>query len=57
MYKKLWGKIKKQIKRNSIETINSSKYNFAKSVKYEEDPIKIRLDSYDDDFRYSGSLI
>ena len=49
MYKKLWSKIKKQIKCNSIETINSSKFNFTKSIKYEKDPMKIRLDSHDDD--------
>ena len=48
MYKKHLSKIKKQIKCNSIETINSSTCSFTKSVKYEEDPMKIRLDSYDD---------
>ena len=50
MYKKCWSKIKKkQIKCNSIETINSSKCNFTEPMKYEKDPIKIRFDSYDDD--------
>ena len=34
---------------NSIETINCSKFNFTKSIKYEKDPIKIRPDLYDDD--------
>ena len=38
MYKKLWNEIKKQIECNSTE-----------SIKYEKDPMKIRIDSYDDD--------
>ena len=38
LYKKLWSKIKKQVK-----AINSSE-----SIKYKNDFIKIRLDSYDD---------
>ena len=38
IYKKIGGEIKIQIECNSIEVI-----------KYEKDPIKIRLDSYDDD--------
>ena len=38
MYKNLWSEIKKQIK-----------INFTESIKYEKDPMKIRLDSYDDD--------
>ena len=38
MYKKLWSEVKKQIECSSTE-----------SVKYEKDPIKIRLDAYDDD--------
>ena len=33
MHKNLWCKIKKQIKYNSIETINSSKSNFTGSIK------------------------
>ena len=37
LYKKLWGRIKKQIK-----TINSGK-----PIKYKTDFMKIRLDSYD----------
>ena len=37
MYKKLWNEIKKQIK-----------CNFTESIKYEKDPMKIRIDSYDD---------
>ena len=37
MYKKLWSEFKKQIEYNSIE-----------AIKYEKDPIKIRLDSYED---------
>ena len=49
MYKKLLSKIKKQIEYNFIETINTSKCNFTESIKYEEDPMKIRFDSYDDD--------
>ena len=48
MYKKLWSKIKKQIKCNSIEAINTCKCNFTESVKYEKDPIKSRFDLYDD---------
>ena len=38
LYKKLWSEIKKQIK-----SINSGK-----SIKYKNDFMKIRLDSYDD---------
>ena len=38
LYKKLWSKIKKQIK-----TINSGEL-----IKYKNDFMKIRLDSYDD---------
>ena len=38
MYKKLRNEVKKQIKCNSTE-----------SIKNEKDPMKIRLDSYDDD--------
>ena len=49
VHRKLWSNIKKQIKCNSIETINSRKCNFTESIKYEGDPTKIRLDSYDDD--------
>ena len=37
MYKKLWYEVKKQNECNSTELI-----------KYEKDPMKIRLDSYDD---------
>ena len=48
MYKKLWSKIKKQLKCNFIETNNSIKWGFAESIKYEKDPIKIRSDSFDD---------
>ena len=38
MHKKFWLEVKKQIECNSTE-----------SIKYEKDPMKIRLDSYDDD--------
>ena len=38
LYKKLWSKIKKQIK-----TVNSGE-----SIKYKDDFMKIRLDSYND---------
>ena len=37
MYKKLWSEVKKQNECNSNE-----------SIKYEKDPMKIRVDSYDD---------
>ena len=38
MYEKLWSEVKNQVECNSTE-----------SVKYEKDPMKTRLDSYDDD--------
>ena len=38
MYEKIWGEVEKQIKCNSTE-----------SIKYEKEPMKIRLDLYDDD--------
>ena len=38
LYKKLWSEIKKQV--NAI--------NSCESIKYKKDPMKIRLDSYDD---------
>ena len=56
MYKKIWSKIKNQTKCNSIEAINSSKCNFTESIKYEKDPMKIRLDSYDDDLPLNNIL-
>ena len=37
IYKKLWSEVKKQIECNAAE-----------SIKYAKDPMKIRLDSYDD---------
>ena len=43
IYKKLWSEVKKQIECNSVEC------NSAKLVEYEKDPIKIKLDLYDDD--------
>ena len=49
MYKKLCSKVKKHIKCNSVETINSSKCDLTRSIKYEKDPMKIRFDSNDDD--------
>ena len=38
MYNKLWNEVKNQNECNSTQ-----------SIKYEKDPMKIRLDSYDDD--------
>ena len=52
MYEKLWSKIKKQIKSNSIEAINSSECNSIELIRYEKDLIKIRLDSYGDDLPF-----
>ena len=45
MYKKLWGEVKKQIECNSND-----------SIKYEKDPMKIRLDSYDDNLPLNNIL-
>ena len=45
MYNKLWSEFKKQIEFNSPE-----------SIKYEKDPIKIRLGSYDNDLRLNEIL-
>ena len=49
MYDKLWREVKKEIECNSVEAINSTECNSTESIKYEKDPMKIRLDSYDDD--------
>ena len=49
IYKKLCSKITREIKCYTIETTNSSKCNFTESIKYERDPTRIRLDSYNDD--------
>ena len=43
IYKKIWSEIKKLIK-----AINGGECNSIKSIKYKKDPVKIRLDSYDD---------
>ena len=45
MYKQIWSGVIKQIKCNSTE-----------SIKYERDPMKIRLDSYDDDL-HLGTIL
>ena len=47
LYKKLWIKIKKQIK-----TINSGECNSIESIKYKNDFMKIRVDSNDDDLPF-----
>ena len=49
IYKIIWSKIKKQSKCNSAEAINSNECNSIESIEYEKYPIKIRLDSYNDD--------
>ena len=45
MYKKTWSEVKKPIQSNSTE-----------SVKYEKDPMKIRLDSYDNNLPLNNTL-
>ena len=43
MHKKLWNEVKKEIECNSVER------NSTKSIEYEEDPMKIKFDAYDED--------